>query len=79
MRPIISHTNFLLLNSAKFLDHVLQPLAQSYAPHDIYQWLRKVCSTKLLQSPIVYGGPGVVVELDEPQFHNKPKRINNQQ
>ena len=26
----ISHTNSLLQNSAKFIDHVLQPIAQSY-------------------------------------------------
>jgi len=32
---------------------------------DIYQWLREVCSTKLLESPVVLGGPGVVVQIDE--------------
>ena len=32
---------------------------------DIYQWLREVCSTKLLTTPIVLGGPGTVVEIDE--------------
>ena len=26
----------------------------------IYSWLREVCSTKLLQTPILLGGPGVV-------------------
>ena len=25
---------------------------------DIYQWFREVCTTKLLQSPVVLGGPG---------------------
>ncbi len=30
LRPIVSHTNSLLSNSAKFIDHVLQPLARSY-------------------------------------------------
>ena len=28
---------------------------------DVYQWLREVCSTKLLQSPIILGGPGKIV------------------
>ena len=40
---------------------------------DIYQWLQKVCSTKLLSSPIVLGGPGVVVQIDESLFRHKPK------
>ena len=40
---------------------------------DIYQWLREVCSSKLLQSPIVLGGPGVVDHMDESLFRHKPK------
>ena len=40
---------------------------------DIYNWLREVCSTKLLQTPVVLGGPGVVVQADESQFKHKPK------
>ena len=40
---------------------------------DIYQWLREVCSTKLLQTPIILGGPGVIVEIDESLFRHKPK------
>ena len=35
---------------------------------DIYQWLREVCSTKLLQSPVVLGGPGVVVQMTNHNF-----------
>ena len=31
-----------------------------------------MCSTKLLQTPIVLGGPGVVVQADESQFKHKP-------
>ena len=42
---------------------------------DIYQWLREVCSTKLLQLPITLGGPGVIVQIDESQFKHKPKVI----
>ena len=31
----------------------------------VYQWLCEVCSTALLQRPIILGGPGVVVQVDE--------------
>ena len=40
---------------------------------DVFQWLREVCTTKLLQTPIVLGGPGVVVQIDELLFRHKPK------
>ena len=40
---------------------------------DIYQWLRQVCSTNLLGTQIVLGGPGIVVEIDESLFKHKPK------
>ena len=40
---------------------------------DIYQWLREVCSTKLLQSPIILGGPGVIVQVDKSLFRHKAK------
>ena len=40
---------------------------------DAYQWLREVCTTKLLQTPVVLGGPGVVVQIDESLFRHKPK------
>lgn len=33
LRPIISHTNSLLSYSAKFIDHVLQPIARSYTDY----------------------------------------------
>ena len=39
----------------------------------VYQWLREVCSTKLLQLPIILGGPGIIVQVDESQFRHKPK------
>lgn len=39
---------------------------------NIYQWLREVCSTKLLSAPIVLGGPGVIVQIDESLFKHKP-------
>ena len=38
---------------------------------DIYQWLRVVCTAKLLQ--IILGGPGVVVHINESLFRHKPK------
>ena len=41
---------------------------------DIYQWLREVCSTRLLRDPpIVLGGQGVTVQVDESLFRHKPK------
>ena len=42
---------------------------------DIHQWLHEVCTTKLLQTPIVLGGAGVVVQIDESLFRHKPKVI----
>ena len=32
---------------------------------DVYQWLREVCATTLLQAPIMLGGPSRVVQIDE--------------
>ena len=46
---------------------------QSRTAVDIYQWFREVCTTKLLQTSIVLGGPGVVVQIDESLFRHKPK------
>ena len=40
---------------------------------DIYLWLREVCSTKLLQTPIILGGLGSIAQVDESQFKHKPK------
>lgn len=41
---------------------------------DVYQWLREVCSTKLIRDgPVVLGGPGIVVQIDESLFKHKPK------
>ena len=39
----------------------------------VYQWMRDICSTKLLQHPIKLGGPGVVVQIDESLYRHKPK------
>lgn len=44
---------------------------------NIYQWLREVCSTKLLQTPIILGGPGIIVQVDESQYKHKPKVLSN--
>ena len=40
---------------------------------NVYQWLREVCSTKLLATPIKLGGPGDVIQADESLFNHKPK------
>ena len=42
---------------------------------DIYQWLHEVCRAKSLQSPIVLGGGGVVVQVDESLFQHKQWQI----
>jgi len=39
---------------------------------DTYQWLREVCTTKLLQTPIVLV-PQTIVKVDETLFRHKPK------
>ena len=39
---------------------------------DVYGWCRDVCSTKLLQTPIVLSGAGVVVQADKSLFRHKP-------
>ena len=41
---------------------------------DVYQWLREVCSTRLINDgPVMLGGNGVVVQIDESLFKHKPK------
>ena len=34
----------------------------------MYQWLREVCTTILLNTPIQLGGPGKVVQMGESLF-----------
>ena len=40
-----------------------------------YQYLRDICSWRLMNhdSPLMLGGPGVVVQIDESLFRHKPK------
>ena len=44
---------------------------------DVYQWLREVCSTKLLHMQIVLGGQNATVQIDESLFRHKPKVKND--
>ena len=39
----------------------------------MFQYLRDVCSTKLLSTPVELGGPGVIVQIDESLFNHKSK------
>ena len=39
----------------------------------ILNWLREVCSAKLIQTNIVLGGVGRKVQIDESLFRHKPK------
>ena len=32
---------------------------------DVYQWFREVCTTTLLNTPIVLGGTGAIVQIDQ--------------
>ena len=45
---------------------------------DIYQYIRDVCSSKLLSAPITLGGPGIVVQIDESLFVHTQKVAENQ-
>ena len=40
-----------------------------------YQHFRDICSWRLLthDSPLMLGGPGIVVQIDESLFRHKPK------
>ena len=40
---------------------------------DVYQWLREICSSKLLTMTIKLGGPGKLVQIDESLFRHKLK------
>ena len=41
---------------------------------DVYQWLREVCSTRLINDgPVRLGGPGMIVQIDESLFRHKQK------
>jgi hypothetical protein len=54
-------------------DAVLQLEIHKETAINVYQWLREICSTKLISIPIVLGGPGKVVQIDESLFRHKPK------
>ena len=40
---------------------------------DAYQWLREVCTTRLLGVDVKLGGQGTIVQIDESLFRHKPK------
>ena len=59
--------NYLLTNAAE------ESQIDAGKDVDVFQWFRDVCSTKLLQIPVILGGQGIVVEIDESLFRHKPK------
>jgi hypothetical protein len=44
----------------------------------MFQYLRDVCSTKLLSTPVELGGPGVIVQIDESLFNHKSRASKEQ-
>ena len=44
---------------------------------NVYQWLCEVCSTRMItRRPVVLGGPGAIVQINESLFQHKPKVIH---
>ena len=45
---------------------------------DVYQWLREVCTTRLLQDPpIMLGGQGITVQIDESLIVGGPPEVKS--
>ena len=43
---------------------------------DVYQWLREVCSARLINDePVMLEGPVAIVQMDESLFKHKPKVV----
>ena len=59
VRPIVAHTNSLLSKTAKFIDHILQPLAQAY--HD---YLKNSSQLTLLLETLTVPKYMLLVTLD---------------
>lgn len=64
---------YLWARDCPMVDAMDEAEVDSRTAVDVMQWLREVCSTKLLQTPIILGGPGVIVQIDESLFRHKPK------
>lgn len=45
---------------------------------DWFGYARDICSWKLLQFPLVFGGPGVVVEIDESLFFKRKNNVGHE-
>ena len=56
--------------------HVYCPQSLEKTAIQIYQYCRDLCSWRLLNhdSPMMLGGQGVVVQIDESLFRHKPKK-----
>ena len=52
---------YLWARDCPMVDAIDEAEVDSRIAVDVMQWLREVCSTKLLQTPIILGGPVVIV------------------
>ena len=67
------HVIYLLANKTPIKNAIEQTGLSRTVVVDIFNFLREVCSTALLQTPIVLGGQGTIVQIDESLFNHKAK------
>ena len=64
---------YFCVHDSPVIDVAVQVEVSKGTANDVYQWLHEVCSSALLLTNTVFGGPGKVVEIDESLFCHKPK------
>jgi len=68
--PLLPH---LWARDCPVTDAMENAEADSQTAVDDFQRLREVCTTMLLRTHIILGGPGIIVQIDESLFQHKPK------